>query len=161
MYLVSIGAFMEKPSRAEKLLIEEIAQSAKQLHQVIRGLKIGEFIKLIRNQLKMSQKALARRAGIPPSTVSRTEQSQNKPTLTILLKIFDALSCNLVVAPMLKEPIDTIRYRQAKRIAEQHIQYLKGTMNLEQQKPDQKLLEELIKQEVEELLHGSGARLWE
>ncbi len=152
---------MKKPSRSERLLLEEITTSAKILHKATRSLKIGEFIRLIRNQLKISQKALAKRAGIPQSTVSRAEKGETTQTLSVLSKIFNTLSCDLVVAPMLKEPIDIIRRKQAQRIAEMHIKYLKGTMNLEQQKPDKKLLEELIKQEVDELLQCSGTRLWE
>lgn len=152
---------MKKTSRAEKLLIEEISQSAKTLHQIARGLKIGEFVKIIRNQLKISQRALAKRAGVPQSTVSRIEHCQKESNLSTLSKIFDALSCNIVIAPMLKEPIDVIRNKQADTMAKQHIDYLKGTMNLEQQKPDNKLLKELIEQEKEELLQGSGRKLWE
>ncbi len=152
---------MKKTFRAEKLLIEEISQSAKTVHKALRGLKIGEFVKLIRSQLKMSQKALAKRAGVPQSTVSRIELNQKEPNLSTISKIFDALSCNIVVAPILKEPIDVIRNKQAKSVAKKHIEYLKGTMNLEKQKPDNKLLEELTKQEEEELLQGSGTKLWE
>ena len=152
---------MKKSSKAEKLLLEEIAQSAKNLHLTTRGLKVGELIKLIRSQLKMSQSVLAKRAKVPQSTVSRVEQNQGTPTLTVLSKIFGALFCNFVIAPIFKEPIDAILYNQAKLIAKKNINYLKGTMNLEKQKPDKKLLEELFKQEIEELLQGPGTKLWE
>ena len=152
---------MKKISKSEKLLIEEISQSAKMVHQSIRGLKIGEFVKLIRSQLKMSQKALAKRAKIPQSTVSRIEHNLKEPNLSTISKIFNALSCKILIAPILKESIDNIRSRQAKLIAKKHIEYLKGTMHLEKQKPDNTLLEELRKQEEEELLQGSGTKLWE
>lgn len=155
------GIFMKKPSSAEMLFLNEVALSAKNLLKITRGLAVGEFIKLIRNQLKMSQRVLALHAGVPQSTVSRIEQNQIKPALSILFKIFNALSCDLVIAPMLKEPIAVICRRQARSIAERHIRYLKGTMNLEMQAPDNQLLEELIKQEEEELMRGPGTRLWE
>lgn len=62
---------------------------------------------------------------------------------------------------MLLESIDSIRRKQARKQAENHIRYLKGTMSLEKQQPDSKLLEELLKQEEERLLRGPGSKLWE
>lgn len=41
--------------------------------------------------------------------------------------------CELVVASVLKEPL------QAHKIAQKRVSYLKGTMNLEQQEPDGRL----------------------
>ncbi len=152
---------MKRSSKSEKLLLEEIALSAEKLQQAARGLPIGELIALIRNQLQMSQSALAKRAGIPQATVSRIEQSQQSPTLATLSKISEALCCELVVIPMLKKTIDAIRRQQAKQVAQRHVQYLKGTMNLEKQEPDIQLLDELVKEEENELLNGSGTKLWE
>lgn len=65
---------MRYRSPAEKLLIQEITQAAEKLKIVMRGLRIGHLIKTIRLQLGMSQKALAKHAGVPQSTVSRIEQ---------------------------------------------------------------------------------------
>ena len=79
----------------------------------------------------------------------------------MLSKVLASLSCDLVVAPVLKQTIDAIRYKQARHIAEKHVRYLRGTMSLEKQEPDKRLLEELIKKEVNELLYGSsGIKLW-
>lgn len=131
------------------------------LQRAMRGLSIGEFIKRIRGQLDMSQEVLASRSGLPQSTISRIEKGQKDPTLSMLSKVLTSLSCDLVVAPVLKQTIDAIRYKQARHIAEKHVRYLRGTMGLEKQEPDKRLLEELIKKEVEELLHGSsGIKLW-
>jgi transcriptional regulator with XRE-family HTH domain len=152
---------MKKSPSTEKILLEEVSQTAQALQQATRGLPMGEFIKRIRYQLKMSQSALAKRVGIPQATISRIEHNQQNPTLLILSKILKALSCELVAAPMLKEPIDVIRHQQASRVAARHLRYLRGTMKLEKQEPDNRLFEELSKKEVEELLRGSGKRLWE
>jgi len=152
---------MKKLLTSEKLFLDEVSASAHTLKRTTRGLSVGAFIKLIRTQLKMSQEALAKRAGVPQSTISRIEKDQKEPPLPLLNKIYAALSCNLVVAPMLNAPLDEIRQQQAKRVAKKHSQYLRGTMNLEKQTPDKRLLDELIKHEENELLHGSGAKLWE
>ncbi len=152
---------MKKPSKSEKILLEEISEFAKKLQQSTRGLTIGELIKLVRIQLGMSQSTLSKRACIPQSTVSRVEGSKKISTLATLAKILDALSCNLVITPVLKEPIDIIRSKQAKKRANEKISYLRGTMSLENQEPDEKLIKELIKEEEKELLHGSSSKLWE
>lgn len=152
---------MQSFPASEKLLVEEITEAAYNLQKAIRGLSIGEQIKLIRTQLGMSQTILARLAGIPQSTISRIEQDQQDPNLSTLQKIFSVISCDLIIAPALQESIEIIRRKQAQKITQKRMGYLKGTMNLEKQQPDDKFIQELIKQEEEELLRGPNAKLWE
>src|SRR5580692_238195 len=152
---------MRSFSPSERLLIEEVMQASGKMKAAIRGLSIGALIKSIRQQLGMSRKVLAKLARVPQSTLARIEQSERNTSLATLRKILLALSCDLVVAPLLKESIDVIRRKQAKKVAEKQIRYLKGTMNLEDQQPDSRFIEELLKQEEERLLHGSSAKLWE
>ncbi len=152
---------MRSFSPSERLLIEEVTQASGKMKAAIRGLSIGALIKSIRQQLGMSQKVLARRARVPQSTIARIEQSERNTSLATLRKILHALSCDLVVVPLLKESIDVIRRKQARKVAEKQIRYLKGTMNLEDQQPDSRFIEELLKHEEERLLYGSSAKLWE
>ncbi len=152
---------MKKGSSSEKLLLEYISEAAKEVQTIARGLTIGKYVKFIRRQLRMSQQVLAKRAQVPQPTISRLEQGRSEPTLSTLSKIFDALFCELVIAPVLKEPIDIILQKQAHKVAQKHIAYLKGTMNLEQQEPDNQLVAELVKRKQEELLHTNSKQLWE
>jgi transcriptional regulator with XRE-family HTH domain len=152
---------MKSCSTSEKLLIEEVMQAAKKTRLAVRGLTIGSLIRSIRLQLGMSQKALAKRAGVPQSTVSRVEQETRDVNLSTLNKILNAISCDLVIVPLLQDSIEAIRHKQAKKVAEKKGRYLKGTMNLEDQQPDSRFISELIKQEEERLLQGSNAKLWE
>lgn len=151
---------MKKTFKSEKLVLQEITAYGNHIRHLLRGLSIGQFIGMIRKQLGMSQKILAARAKIPSSTLSRVEQVKGAPNLTTLKKILDALSCDLLLIPILRESIDIQRRKQARRIAEKQIRYLKGTMSLEEQEPDPHFLEELRKEKEEELLH-SKAKLWE
>jgi transcriptional regulator with XRE-family HTH domain len=151
---------MKPYSPSEKLFIEEIMSAARQLRGATKGLSIGSLIKSIRVQLGMSQKALAQRAGVPQSTVSRIEKGQSDTTLSTLNKLLQALSCDLVMAPLLQGSTDSIRLKQAKKLAEKQVSYLKGTMNLEEQQPDFRFIEELLRQEEELLLHGPNTKLW-
>lgn len=152
---------MKSFSSSEKLLIEEIMQAAQKTRVAVRGLTIGALIKSIRVQLGMSQKALAKRAGIPQSTISRIEQEERDANLSTLNKILGAISCDLVIVPLLQDSVDAIRRKQARKMAEKQVRYLKGTMNLEDQQPDSRFIAELIKQEEERLLQGPNSKLWD
>lgn len=146
---------------SEKLLIEEVMEAAQKTRIAVRGLTIGALIKSIRIQLGMSQKALAKRAGVPQSTISRIEQEERDANLSTLNKILGAISCDLVIVPLLQDSVDAIRRKQARKMAEKQVRYLKGTMNLEDQQPDSRFITELIKQEEERLMQGPNAKLWD
>lgn len=152
---------MKSFSPSEKLLIEEIMQAAQKTRVAVRGLTIGALIKSIRVQLGMSQKALAKRAGVPQSTISRIEKEERDANLSTLNKILIAISCDIVIVPLLQDSIDAIRRKQARKMAEKQVRYLKGTMNLEDQQPDSRFIAELIKQEEERLLQGPNSKLWD
>ena len=109
---------MKSYSASEKLLIEEVMESAQKTRVAVRGLSIGALIKSIRLQLGMSQKALAKRAGVLQSTISRIEQEARDANLSTLNKILCAISCDLVIVPLLQASIEAIRRKQARKIAE-------------------------------------------
>lgn len=125
-----------------------------------RGLSIGQMIEMIRRQLGISQKILAKLTKVPQATISRLEGSKTTPNLSTLKKILNAICCEIVIAPLLLESIDSIRRKQARKVAEKQVKYLQGTMSLEKQDPDSQLVEELIREKEEELLRSSGSKLW-
>ena len=119
---------------------------------ILKGLTLGELIAMIRNQLKMSQRVLAKRAGVPQSTISNLEKSKKQPNLATLKKVFQALFCDLLIIPVMDESIENLLLQQARKKAEKRVRYLRGSMNLEKQEPDAKFIEELIKNETEEIV---------
>jgi transcriptional regulator with XRE-family HTH domain len=149
-----------KPSISEMILIEEVSLASQKVSAAIRGLPIGALIRSIRLQLGLSQKILAKRAGIPQPMVSRIERGPGDMNLSTIYKILGAMSCDLVIAPLLQDSIERIRRKQARKMAEKNVRYLKGTMNLEDQQPDSRFIEELLRQEEERLLQGSNDKLW-
>ena len=151
---------MREINPSEKLLTEEVRLASQKVKAAVRGMPIGSLVTSIRKQLGMSQKILAERAGVPQSTVSRIEQGQKDVSLSTLQKILIAISCDLVIVPLLSDSIENIRRKQAKRIAEKQLHYLKGTMNLEDQQPDSHFIAELLKREEERLLNGANDKLW-
>lgn len=152
---------MKEPRKSEKLLLEGIANSARALLQQQRGLEIGQLITLIRGQLRMSQRALARRAKIPQSTISKIESGRLQPNVSTLRKILNSVECDLLITAIPRESLETIQKNQAITKAKRKIQYLQGTMSLEKQEPDQEMLRELINDEIKDLLESSGTELWE
>ncbi|MDX8430954.1 MAG: helix-turn-helix domain-containing protein [Candidatus Algichlamydia australiensis] len=145
----------------EKLLVEEVASASREVRSATRGLHIGDLIRTIRKQLGMSQLVLAKRAGVPQSTISRIESGERDMNLSTLQKILSAISCDLILAPLLKSSIDDMRRKRARKVAKKRMQYLEGTMNLEEQQPDPRFMEMLLKEEEEHLLQGPGSKLWE
>lgn len=152
---------MKKPKHSEKLLLDEIACSACDLRQKQRGLEIGQLIALIRNQLRMSQRALAKRAKVPQSTISNIESGRLQPNISTLKKVLNSMECDLLISVLPREELEVTRRNQAEAKAKRSIQYLEGTMSLEAQKPDNGLLQELIKEKIKNLLDSSGPELWE
>lgn len=152
---------MAKPKKSEKLFLEEIFLAGKTLQKKLRGLSVGRLIPLIRRQLGMSQRSLAARALIQQSSIGRIESEHLDPNVSTLKKIVEAMGCDLVITIVPRTDLDTTRKNQAKRKAEQKISYLHGTMSLEKQAPNQKLLKELLDEEVKNLLDSSGSALWD
>ncbi|MCP5508507.1 MAG: helix-turn-helix domain-containing protein [Chlamydiales bacterium] len=152
---------MKKPKQSDKLLLKEIVNSACDLRQKQRGLEIGQLITLIRSQLSMSQRALAKRAKVPQSTISNIESGRLQPNTATLKKILNSMECDLLISVIPREEIEITRRNQAEAKAKRSIQYLEGTMSLEAQKPDNGLLHELTKEKVKKLLDSSGPELWE
>ena len=147
--------------KSEKLFLEEIFSCIKDLNNVQKKVSIGQLLALIRRQLKISQRILAKRAKVPQSTISRIESGHLWTNIITLRKIFDALSCDLFVIARPRENLDSIRRKQARIKAEKKVRYLQGTMALEKQELDPKMFSELIEKEEKKLLNSPGFELWE
>lgn len=150
---------MKKPNKSEKILLQQIFQVNKGLLECQRGLEIGQLITLVRTQLKMSQRMLAKRSKIEQSTISRIESQRLEPNISTLKRILDAMSCDLLITILPRQDLEAIKQKQAQFKAEQKIHYLHGTMSLEKQEPSKKLLNELISDEIKSQLDSS--HLWE
>ncbi len=152
---------MVKPKKSERIFLEGNFLAGKVLQKKLQGLSVGQLIPLIRRQLGMSQRILAARAGIQQSSVARIESEHFDTNISTLKKIVEAMECDLVVTIVPRTDLKTIRESQAKLKAEQKIRYLHGTMSLEKQAPNQKLLKELHDEEVKNLLDSLGSALWD
>lgn len=150
---------MKKPSISEKIFLEDIRVLADHLLKTTNNLSIGIQIKMIRKQLRMSQQDLAHRAKIPRTTISRIEQEKVNPSIKTLKAILEAMFCNLLLVCVPQEPLEKITEKRAKQLALKHAEYIRGTMSLEKQEPDNRLIEEFIKHDSNDILNSK--KLWQ
>ncbi len=134
---------MAKSRKSEKIFLKGVFRLGKALQKKQRGLSIGQLTPLIRNQLQMSQRALAKRAKIQQPTIARIESELLDPKISTLKKMMEAMNCDLLITIVPRDELENIRKKQAHRKAERKISYLHGTMSLEKQEPDWELLNEL------------------
>ena len=151
---------MRRLKRSEKTYLDEVFFGAQRLNDSQKCLSIGQLLALTRNRLSMSQSQLAARAGVPQSTISRIESGRLEPNVMTLRKIFDAMSCDLLISAFPRVDVDHVVREQARKKAERTVRYLQGTMALEKQEPDSKFLEELIEEEMQRLLNNNRRELW-
>ncbi len=112
-----------------------------------------------RKKLGMSLAVLAKRSGIPLTTVQRILSGrERRPSLPSVLAIAEVLGAPWEVD--VNAGIDEIRERQARQKAERLVGLVQGTSGLEGQAVDQETLRQMVARTVHELLAGSRLRLW-
>jgi transcriptional regulator with XRE-family HTH domain len=147
--------------RSMKITLNQIFRLVEALWTAQSHLSIGDLLSMVRSQLDMPQRILSARSGVPQSVISKTETGRAEPSIAALQKLADALHCDLVISLHPRDDLDSIRRKQALRKASKRIDAIAGTMALEDQKPSQELLDELLKDEADELLREGGAKLWQ
>ncbi len=127
----------------------------------LNGISGGEILRLLRKRFFMTQTQLAEKSGLPQSFISKLERGMQQPSLETLKKLFSIFSCHLVVIPIASESFDVILERQAKKYATMHLDYVKGTMSLEKQLPDDDFSEALLEEETKKLLFTRDSKIWD
>jgi predicted DNA-binding mobile mystery protein A len=119
------------------------------------------LILLTRARLGMTQAQLAKRCGLTQSHIANIENGKVDVQLSTLRRIFAALECRLVVAPQPLGDLDELLRRQARAAAVKRVKRVTGSMAMEAQRPDDGMLEDLVKAETEKLLRGRSSEIWE
>jgi predicted DNA-binding mobile mystery protein A len=153
---------MARKSRPK--ILEEIAlSSVANLEQEKKRLwdpRHGDWIRIIRNALRMSQAELAQRAGVNQANLAHIEKGKTDPRLSTLTKIFDALSCNVLVEPRPRRPLNEVLRAKARGIAAERLRQSMGTMALENQAPDAEVFKALLEQRTDEILSRKREHIW-
>jgi len=151
---------MSKLEISETLLLRDIFEKGVLLKTASKNLNIGDFIHLIRKKLCLSQDILAQRCGLKQTQISRIEKGLSNPGVETLKKICDALFCDLLIIPIPKQDLDSIKQRVAKKVAKKRIDYIHGTMSLEKQSPDSEMINEMLRQEEQSIINNFESKLW-
>ena len=122
--------------------------------------KYGDWVRIVRNSLRMTQAELARRAGVNQANLVDIEKGKTDPRLSTLRKIFDALSCDLLVEPCPRQPLNEIIRGKARSVAIRRLKQSMGTMALENQAPDADVFKALLERRTDEILNDRREHLW-
>ena len=77
----------------------------------------AEWIRILRNYLRMTQAELAQRCHISQPHLARIESGKMDPQIGTLKKIFQGLSCDLDIAPRPQKPLEEVLRGRARSLA--------------------------------------------
>jgi predicted DNA-binding mobile mystery protein A len=120
----------------------------------------GDWIRILRDSLRMTQAELASRAKITQPHLAGIESGKTDPQISTLKRIFEAMSCDLVLEPRPRKPIKELLRGRARSVALKRLKQSMGTMALEQQAPDADVFKHLLEKRTDEILTDRREKLW-
>lgn len=117
-------------------------------------------IKNIREALGMTQKQLAKRAKTTQQSIARLEKNEVNPTLDTLIKVSNALDCELVVNFIPKKNIMKNVEERAEEKARKIVEQTTANSAMELQKPSTKAIKLNISELKEDLIKNKRDLLW-
>ena len=123
-------------------------------------LKPHDWIRLLRNYLRMTQTELAKRANITQANLVGIESGKVDPKISTLQRIYEGLSCGLRLEPRPKKSLEEILRGRARAVALKRLQKTMGTMALEDQAPETEVFRKLLEKRTDEILRDPREKLW-
>jgi len=120
-----------------------------------------QWIRILRNRLRMSQEELAKRANITQPHLAGIETGKIDPRISTLRQIFHGLSCDLIIEPRPQKPFDELLRGQARSLALKRLKRTMGTMALEGQAPEEQTFRHLLEKRTDDILLDHRERLWQ
>jgi len=120
----------------------------------------ADWIRILRNTLRMTQDEVARRAHVSQAHLAGIESGKTDPQIGTLKRIFQALSCDLVIQPRPTKPIQDLLRGRARSIALKRLKQSMGTMALEEQAPESEVFRQLLEKRTDEILSDRREKLW-
>ncbi len=119
------------------------------------------WVATIRQSLGMTRRDLARRMHVAESTVARLEASECASTIQLdtLQRAAEAMDCELHYVLVPRRPLEDMVIEQARKRAAALLSRATHTMLLEDQKPDDESLQELLSEMTADRIDKSG--LWD
>ena len=122
-------------------------------------LTTGDWIRLLRNRLRMTQVELAHRAKITQPNLAAIESGKVDPQVGTLQRIYEGLGCELNLEPLLHKSLEELTRDRARAVALKRLKQTMGTMALEDQAPDEDTFRQLLEKRTDDLLRSTRKRL--
>ena len=136
-------------------IIDDIALSRLQLKDPEASDRTpGDWIRILRTRLRMTQTELAKRAHITQPNLAAIESGKADPQVGTLRRIYQGLSSDLNIEPRLKKPLEEIVRGRAASVALKRLKHTMGTMALEEQAPDKETFKRLLEKRTDEILRS-------
>ena len=114
----------------------------------------GDWIRILRNRLRMTQTELAKRAHITQPNLAAIESGKVDPQVDTLRRIYQGLWCDLNIEPRLQKPLEDILRGRAGTVALKRLKHTMGTMALEDQAPDKETFKRLLEKRTDDILRS-------
>lgn len=121
----------------------------------------GDWIRILRDSLRMTQAELASRAKITQPHLASIESGKTDPQISTVKRIFDAMSCDLVLEPRPRKAIKEVLRGRARSVALKRLKQSMGTMALEHQAPEADVFKQLLEKRTDEILSDRREKLWQ
>jgi predicted DNA-binding mobile mystery protein A len=144
----------------ERMAVSSLKTDGALEHSLPWEPRYGDWVRIVRNALRMSQADLARRAHISQGHLAEIETGKRDPRIGTLKKIFDAMSCDVVIEPRPRKPLDEVLRGKARSVALKRLKQSMGTMALENQAPGRDVFNALLEQKTDEILNRKSERVW-
>lgn len=142
-------------------VIDDLALSklSVQASRDVSKLTAGDWIRLLRNRLRMTQAELAQRAHITQPNLAAIESGKVDPQVGTLRRIYEGLGCELNLEPLLHKPLEELVRDRARTVALKRLKQTMGTMALEDQAPDKEMFRQLLEKRTDDILRSRRKRI--
>lgn len=149
-------------TKRQTTIVDDMALSQLRVDSSLEdyNLKPNDWIRLLRNYLRMTQAELAQRAKITQANLVAIESGKVDPRVGTLQRIYQGLSCHLSVEPRPQKPLEELLRGRARAIALQRLKKTMGTMALEEQAPEKEMFRKLLEKRTDDILRDPREKLW-
>ncbi len=123
---------------------------------------LGDQIRVIREQLRMTQVQLAQRSGLSQSFIAETESGKRfNLSMVTINKLARGLNCQFVGQLVLTGDISKMLDEQSENVARKIVSITSGSTAIELQLPSQSLVNEQIEKLKKDILEKHLSALWQ
>jgi transcriptional regulator with XRE-family HTH domain len=140
--------------------LKSLATADRQVPSWIVDLQPGELVRLLRQQLHMTQSQLAGRSGVPQAKIARIETGKIDFRISTLKRLLEALGASPILLAHRNVSGKEMCRKRARAVAERNVGRILGTSALEAQQPRPANTKAMIREEERRLLEKNPSELW-